>query len=65
MTGPMDMTVLTTVVVNVWMIFPVTNRQVIAIWDVSPDMVTFTVAKVNLQIIACKNYNQLISIFKV
>lgn len=35
----------------------VTNRRVIAIWDVSRGMLTVIVAKVNLQMNACKNYH--------
>lgn len=50
MTGPMDITVLTTVVVTVLIILNVTYTLDTVTGGVSPDIPTVTVAKVNLQI---------------
>lgn len=51
---PMDITVSTTVVVNVWMTLRVTNRLVTVTGDVTRDILMVTVAKsVLLDILEC------------
>lgn len=47
LTGPTDITVLTNVVVTVWMILHVTNRRGTVTRDVTWDIQAITVAKVN------------------